>query len=328
MFSLLRNRLGIPGLISVIALVFAMSGGAFAAKDALDGASSSAKKQNNAGKRGPKGPRGKPGPAGPAGPQGPAGAAGAKGDKGDTGAQGGSGAPGSPGTSVTTSNEPAGTANCSGRGGSKFQAGAGTPTFACNGAQGTQGTSVTNTPESPGANCKEGGSKFQVGAGTATYACNGEPWTAGGTLPSGETETGSWAFGVATPAAVSTGFDLINVSISFTIPLAASLSSSAVHFIKPNGKETIFNEGTFELEEVDPTNCPGSDNAPSADPGHLCIYANVQQNMSVGSNFTILNPGTGGGGAGTTGAIVGFINDEDPGNLAAFGTWAVTAPAP
>ena len=32
MFSLLRNRFGIPGVISVVVLVFAMSGGAFAAK--------------------------------------------------------------------------------------------------------------------------------------------------------------------------------------------------------------------------------------------------------------------------------------------------------
>ena len=32
MFSLLKNRLGIPGIIAIIALVFAMGGAAFAAK--------------------------------------------------------------------------------------------------------------------------------------------------------------------------------------------------------------------------------------------------------------------------------------------------------
>jgi uncharacterized protein YneF (UPF0154 family) len=32
MLSLFRNRLGVPGLLAVIALVFAMAGGAYAAK--------------------------------------------------------------------------------------------------------------------------------------------------------------------------------------------------------------------------------------------------------------------------------------------------------
>jgi hypothetical protein len=91
MFSPLRNRFGIPGVISVIALVFAMLGGAYAASDnERDGATASATKANKAkkGPRGPRGPKGPQGPAGPAGPQGPAGAAGAKGDAGAPGAQG------------------------------------------------------------------------------------------------------------------------------------------------------------------------------------------------------------------------------------------------
>jgi len=81
----LRNRFGIPGVISVIALVFAMLGGAYAANDSSSGDS---KASASAVKKGPRGPRGPKGPAGPAGPQGPAGLAGPAGAKGDAGAQG------------------------------------------------------------------------------------------------------------------------------------------------------------------------------------------------------------------------------------------------
>lgn len=84
MLFTLRNRFGIPGVISVVALVFAMIGGAYAANH-NGGATASAKAK---GKPGPRGPRGKPGPAGPQGPPGP---------KGDTGPAGPAGAPGKDG---------------------------------------------------------------------------------------------------------------------------------------------------------------------------------------------------------------------------------------
>jgi hypothetical protein len=99
MLSPLRNRFGIPGVISVIALVFAMLGGAYAASN--DGGSGKATASAKA-KKGPRGPRGPKGPAGPAGPQGPAGPAGAKGDKGDTGAAGSNGAAGAAGAAGAT----------------------------------------------------------------------------------------------------------------------------------------------------------------------------------------------------------------------------------
>jgi hypothetical protein len=92
MFSPLRNRFGIPGVISIVALVFAMAGGAFAAKGINSGGSkATASASGKKGARGPRGPRGKQGPAGPAGPQGPAGA------KGDTGAAGANGTNGKDG---------------------------------------------------------------------------------------------------------------------------------------------------------------------------------------------------------------------------------------
>jgi len=86
MFSTLRTRFGIPGVISVIALVFAMFGGAYAANNSSsDGGKATASAKAKKGPRGPKGPKGDTGPAGPAGPAGPVGA------KGDAGANGAAG---------------------------------------------------------------------------------------------------------------------------------------------------------------------------------------------------------------------------------------------
>src|SRR5665811_87049 len=123
MFSVLRNRLGIPGLISVIALVLAMGGGAYAADSGGDGATASAKNRGgNVGnlikrearkfsKRfsqrfsrrfagtGPQGPRGINGSNGARGDKGDRGD---DGDKGDTGKEGKEGPEGSPWTELGT----------------------------------------------------------------------------------------------------------------------------------------------------------------------------------------------------------------------------------
>lgn len=73
MYSRMREQFSTTALIlSVVALVFAMMGGAYAASKA----------------QGPRGKQGKPGKQGPAGPAGLAGAKGDPGAKGDTGGQG------------------------------------------------------------------------------------------------------------------------------------------------------------------------------------------------------------------------------------------------
>jgi hypothetical protein len=102
MFSTIRRhlRLSPAGAIAVIALVFAMAGGAFAANNGGHGATASAKA-----KRGPKGPKGATGPAGaqgPAGPAGPAGAAGKNGTNGEDGENGAKGATGAAGATGVT----------------------------------------------------------------------------------------------------------------------------------------------------------------------------------------------------------------------------------
>ncbi|HEV7483325.1 MAG TPA: hypothetical protein VGO13_09530 [Solirubrobacterales bacterium] len=121
----LKEPFGKAGLIvAVVALVFAMLGGAYAASNGGGKATTSAKQ----------GKQGKPGKTGPAGP------AGAPGAKGDTGAAGAAGTNGTNGVSVTSSTEAKGT-NCK-EGGSKFVAGAGT-TYACNGEKGKEGSPWT-----------------------------------------------------------------------------------------------------------------------------------------------------------------------------------------
>ena len=252
--SVFKSRFGAPGVISVIALVFAMIGGAYAASD--DSGSQKASASAKA-KKGPRGPRGPRGPVGPAGPQGPAGAAGAAGAKGAQGAQGERGATG-----------PAG----------------------LNGSNGTQGAAGPIGPAGP----------------------KGSPWTAGGTLPSGETETGTWAF-VIGPENPTVGLAFGKAPISFTIPVAESgepgdAPSFIAHRLKPG--------------EAGTTECPGNDEEPKAEPGHLCVYTVAE--LDVGTNVEVFLPTQSTGGAIHPGAFV-QTQEGEPGGVAG-GSWAVTAP--
>ena len=93
MFSTLRNRFGTPGVIAVIALVFAMAGGAFAAAGGLTGkqkkeVKSIAKSFQGTGPAGPVGPVGANGANGKDGTNGEKGATGPQGSIGNTGPQG------------------------------------------------------------------------------------------------------------------------------------------------------------------------------------------------------------------------------------------------
>ena len=196
MFSTLSTRFGIPGVISVMALVFAMFGGAYAASNSSGGGKATASAKAKKGPRGPKGPKGDTGPAGPQGPTGPQGPAGAKGD---TGAAGGSGTNGTNGQSVTSSAEPPG-GNCT-SGGSKFTSSNGT-TYACNGATGSKGAT-------------------------------GSPWTAGGILPAGATETGFWGSEYPAPFENAAGGEgKSTYVISIPIPLSKSPEVTFVNEFK------------------------------------------------------------------------------------------------
>ncbi len=281
MFSTLTTRFGIPGVISVIAVVFAMFGGAYAATNSSSGKATASAKAK-------KGPRGPKGATGPAGPQGPAGAAGAKGDAGANGTNGSVGAAG---------------------------------------ANGTNGTSVTSAPEAPGPNCTNGGAKFTSASPSATYACNGangapgvqgpegDPWTAGGTLPSGSTEKGIWAY-TGSGNAVFGGFG----EISFTIPLAVELDETHVSYLKVGENNA---------------NCTGSVNNPTAAKGYLCVYAGPGTTAAPNGNATfVMKPDLSAPGTGVSGALLNFeptesaVVDDTKKVISATGSgsWAVTAP--
>lgn len=86
MLRIVRRSFNVPTAVAVVALVFAMTGGAFAAKDYVTGPAHASKK----GKRGPRGLRG---PRGPKGLIGPKGDTGAKGERGPEGPKGETGSP-------------------------------------------------------------------------------------------------------------------------------------------------------------------------------------------------------------------------------------------
>ena len=266
MLSAIRSRLTYANVAVTLALVFAMTGGAYAANHylitstkqispkvlkSLKGASG-AKGANGAnGTNGTAGATGPGGPQGPGGPGGPGGRAGPKGEP---------GAPGAPGK---------------------------------NGENGTTGFTKT--------------------------------------LPSKMTETGTWSF-----AGNGEGYNL--PSISFNIPLATALSGAAVHYINSAGKEVMEQpEGSEEVELKSSTNCHGTADAPTADPGNLCVYEKEALGLhehsvfgTQGSETSHFAPIRTAGvnnsnlGSGVSGAelFFGFNTTTDLG----AGTWAVTAP--
>jgi hypothetical protein len=192
---LVRGRFTYANVASTFALVFAMSGGALAAKHYLLTSTSQIKPSVLTalkGRSGPHGATGATGAQGPAGPTGPQGTAGA----------GTAGAAGANGTSVTSGVLPSGNASCK-EGGSEFVSASG-KTFACNGAKGKEG------PAGPEGVC-------------STSSC---------VLPAGTTETGVWGTGTPLAKKASTGGTGLAIPISFPIPLANEVKGSNVHIFE------------------------------------------------------------------------------------------------
>jgi len=266
MFSTLRTRFGIPGVISVIALVFAMFGGAYAASSSSGGGKATASVKAKKGPRGPKGPKGA---TGPEGPQGPAGA------KGDAGAAG------------------------------------------SNGSNGKDGVGVTTAPASA-EECPSGGTKFTSASGTS-HVCNGEGASGGGfpaTLPSEQTETGTWGTSLASPKGKKT------YPISFPIPLEEApipILVGPTEESKPGCPGR--GGGSFE-DGYEPT-------IPMAEPGRLCVYVmTVLEEATIDPTPFRVPVFTEGewsftAGASPTGTLLGGNCAEE--GCALFGTWAVTA---
>jgi len=243
MFSTLRTRFGIPGVISVIALVFAMIGGAYAANNSASDGKATASAKAKKGPRGPKGPKGDTGPAGPAGPQG------AKGDTGATGSNG------TNGQSVAGEPIAAGGACGAGVTGVKYTLAA-TSSNVCNGKNGTNGNSVVVASESAGTNCEAGGVKVTVqNTAGQNYVCNGKDGSAAETLPSGESMAGTWA---------STGSPVTIADVSFPQPLELA---PTLAYVESPGDEAA--------------NCPGNMEEPKANEGFFCLYASPEGAPSI-----------------------------------------------
>jgi hypothetical protein len=114
MFSSVRRHVTYANVVVTFALVFAMSGGAYAASKYLIASTKQISPKVLKSLVGKTGKAGAPGAQGPAGPAGPAGAGGAAGPAGEKGLQG---TPGTSGESVTV--KPASASEC-GEGGSSF----------------------------------------------------------------------------------------------------------------------------------------------------------------------------------------------------------------
>lgn len=299
MFQRVRKHIDPATILALVALVFAVTGGAFAATGGgspshttltASTAKSKAKSKTKAGPRGPAGPAGKngtngtngapgaTGPVGPGGPQGPA---------------GNNGSNGAAGESVTIG----AASKCTG---AKFSNATGTAE-ACNGKNGTNG---------------------------AEGVCAKEHCT----LPPKTTETGAWSFSrfLEGPQEEEEGA----APISFTIPLEKELEGT-VHYVtfeeqrSASGKTPPAEcQGSSEA----PTAAPGSLCVYEA-------FAEIGDSGSNGpSVYTVIfDPGKsfGPSSTATTGALVRFriqaskVNGPEPleGETLLFGTWAVTAPA-
>jgi hypothetical protein len=262
MFQRLRKHLTPSTAIAFIALVFALTGGAFAASS--NGGGSGAKATASVSRAGSNiatTAKKKPAPKGKAGPRGPAGKTGATGATGATGPAGATGPGG-----------PAGPAGATGPAG-------GTGPTGATGAAGAKGA--------PGTNGTTGFTK---------------------TLPSGETETGTWA---GYKAANNAPNELAIDAISFPIPL--SVAPKAVTKIK--------------IGEPVVLPCKGSAEKPEAEPGNLCVFEGekgfTNQGLHLYSTASVTSAP-----AGTTGAEILLLTKTPTtvGEAATGeGTWAVTA---
>ncbi len=188
---------------------------------------------------------------------------------------------------------PAGPQGKTGPAGATGPAGPTGPTGAA-GAQGPQGGSGPQGPAGAKGETGEAGPKGESGAPGA----KGEPWSPNSQLPSGATETGSWAAEIGENQSRS-------VSLSFPIQLAGELEAADVH-IAPNAA------------------CPGSAKEPKATPGNLCVYVGFNSGSKAKAE-AIFNPAADSitPGAATGGAVLLVYSPES--EARAYGTWAVTA---
>jgi hypothetical protein len=206
-----------------------------------------------------------------------------------------------------------------------------------NGTNGTNGTGVTTSSftgsKTVGSvHCEEGGVAVKS-VSPETAVCNGTNGSSGGTLPPGQTETGTWSAFVEEQLGSGTG------PISFPVPLELGLDGG--HVVYLNHEETA-KGGSERTREVEVSAgvkkqvgelCAGAAATPEAAPGFLCVYTveSFGEEPVPSPYGPIINPAKAIGGvvsaegASTSGALV-FLTPPAGNAAMVYGIWAVTAP--
>jgi hypothetical protein len=330
----LREPFGKAGLtVAVIALVFAMLGGAYAA----GGLTSKQKKEVKAIAKGLQG-------TGPAGPQGAAGANGKDGANGSNGTNGSNGADGKTilsGAATPTSEGVNGdfyvkTGSSPEIFGPKTGAGwgSGTKLKGANGSNGTNGTAVLNGAVTPTTEGEEGdfyidtatneifGPKTGAGWGSGT-SMKGPEGNIKATLPVGTTMKGTWSAG-SYPATAAA--EVVPGPISFNIPISEALLPT-VYLVREGESESPLIPAGGPLPAYH--KCEGGSATPTvgnleSGQATLCIFTTKSVNWKVGrSESSFILTGSKNGSPNRRLGEILLGESEGAGVSYAYGTWAV-----
>ncbi|MGA9285391.1 MAG: hypothetical protein WBV85_08105 [Solirubrobacteraceae bacterium] len=333
MLSKMRKRFSYTNIILTLGLVFAMTGGAYAASKVIITSTKQIKPSVLKQLQGKKGANGAAGPAGPAGTAGPQGPAGANGKEGGPGVAGKDGAAGTNGVSVSSKTLSKGNGTCP-EGGAEFTAAESKKTTACNGSPWVAGGTLPSGRTEAGTwsttyNAQAAG---EPGSSAISYTIplteapeahyigeGAEPGTAG----TGEITTGSKTIEKVTK---SSGTFAVGETISGPGIPAGSVINAVE---EGEGKLQISEEATetttgAALTAGLPPGCAGGTAAePKAEPGNLCVFVLSETNASewkihkVAPTHRFL---------GNTAVGTVVTNQSDgAGEVIAVGTWAVTA---
>jgi hypothetical protein len=300
MLARLRKRVTYTNVALTLALVFAMTGGAYAAKHWVITSTKQIKPsvlKQLQGHRGAAGPEGKQGPQGPQGPQGVPGKDGANGVNGKDGLPGTNGQPGESvlAKAIPTSNK----AKCAGFGGSEYTVG-GKTTVICNGQTGYSETL-------PSGKSEQGQWAFSMDMNSAN--------------------TEVIQTGIAFPIALAAKQCEVEAGPP-AVFAEQGLCEGDVHYIGEGEGE---GPGETPAPAVKEGKCKGSVSKPQAAPGQLCVFTlrilNLGAFKTEAVPFEIEDVETGRHGAGKSGALLtsGFIQAKASGDVVGSGDWVVTA---
>jgi hypothetical protein len=228
MFLNLKDRLGVPGVIAVVALVFAMAGGAWAASGKLTSTQKKEVKKiaKSVAKPGPQGPQGQ------GGSQGSAGKDGTNGSNGSNGTNGQAGAP------VIVANEaPLGCAE----GGVTYEVkGSGEENEVCNGEEGEDGSPWVAGKAPSGVVLK---GTWAVGPFTAGGGEEPIPVAISTGVPVPNKSAGEWAFAFDPGTCPGTATAPLPPTTGGTVCLYASANSVNIKPAEVLGAEFGSSEG-------------------------------------------------------------------------------------